>query len=83
MVSTLCLQNVLLDENEKYSLKQWYATSRSGSSIRLLVFSDSAVFDKVSTAIINYGGHAQQAIKMSRVLSHSATVWNNNIHTFQ
>ena len=33
--------------------------------IRLFVFSDSAVFDKVSTAIRNYGGHAQRAIKMS------------------
>ena len=31
--------------------------------IRLFVFSDSAVFDKVSTAIRNYGGHAQWAIK--------------------
>ena len=44
-----------------------------------LVFSDSAVFDKVSTAIRNYGGHAQRAIKMSRVLSHSAIAWNNYI----
>ena len=38
-----------------------YVTSQSGSSIRLFVFSDSAVFNKVSTAIRNYGGHAQQA----------------------
>ena len=37
--------------NEKYSLKQLYVTSRSGSSISLFVFSDLAVFDKVSTAI--------------------------------
>ena len=29
---------------KKYSLKQWYITSRSRSSIRLFVFSDSAVF---------------------------------------
>ena len=29
---------------KKYSLKQWYVTSRSGSSIRLFVFLDSAVF---------------------------------------
>ena len=33
--------------------------------IRLFVFSDSAVFDNVSTAIRNYGGLAQRAIKMS------------------
>ena len=38
-----------------------YVTSRSGSSIRLFVFSDTPVFDKVSTAIRNYGGHTQQA----------------------
>ena len=35
---------------KKYSLKQRYLTSRSGSSISLFVFSDFAVFDKVSTA---------------------------------
>ena len=45
----------------------------------MFVFSDSAVFDKVSTAIRNYGGHAQRAIKMSRILSHSVTAWNNYI----
>ena len=43
---------------EKCSLKQWYmyVTSRSGSSIILFVFSDSAVFGNVSSAIRNYGG---------------------------
>ena len=35
------------------------------------VFSDSAVFNKVSTAIRNNSRQAQRAIKMSRVLSHS------------
>ena len=50
--------------------------------VRFFVFSDSAVFDKVSTAIRNYGGHAQQAIKMSQILSHSATAWNNYILAF-
>ena len=64
------------------SLKKWYVTSRSGSSIRLFVFSDLAVFDKVSTAIRNYGGHAQWNIKMSRILSHSTTAWNNYIPAF-
>ena len=33
--------------------------------IRLFVFSDSAVFDKVSTSIRKFGGHAQRAIKMT------------------
>ena len=37
---------------------------------------------KVSTAIRNYGGHAQWAIKMSRILSHSVTAWNNYIPAF-
>ena len=50
--------------------------------IRLFFFSDSAVFDKVSTAIRNYGGHAQQAIKMIKILSHSVTAWNNYIPAF-
>ena len=50
--------------------------------IRLFVFSDSAVFDRLSTAIRNYGGHAQRAIKMSRTLSHSVTAWNNYIPAF-
>ena len=50
--------------------------------IRLYVFSDSAVFDKVSTPIRNYGGHAQQAIKVTRILSHSVTAWNNYIPAF-
>ena len=66
-------ENVLLNK---------YVTSRSGSSIRLLVFSDSAVFYKVSTVIRNYGGNAQPAIKVSRILSHSATAWNNYIPAF-
>ena len=39
--------------------------------IRLFVFSDSAVIDKVSAAIRNYGSHAKRAIKMSRILSQS------------
>ena len=30
---------------------------------QIACFSDSAVFDKVSTAFRNYGGHAQRAIK--------------------
>ena len=50
--------------------------------IRLFVLSDSAVFDKVSTAIRNYGGHAQRAIKMTRILSHSVAAWNNYIPAF-
>ena len=33
-----------------------------------------------STAIRNYGGHAQPAIKMSLILSHSVTALNNNIN---
>ena len=40
------------------------------------------VFDKVSTAIRNYGGHAQRAIKMSRILSHSVIAWNNYIPAY-
>ena len=36
----------------------------------------------LSTAIRNYGSHAQQAIKMSQILSHSATAWNNYIPAF-
>ena len=72
---TVCTWTLVCDQrrdlyivfpNEKYSLKQWYVTSRSESSIRLFVFSYSAVFDKVSTAIRNYGGHAQRAIKNVR-----------------
>ena len=47
-----------------------------------IVFSDWAVLDKVSTAIRNYRGHAQRAIKMSRKLSHSATAWKNYIPAF-
>ena len=47
-----------------------------------LCFSDSAVFDKVSTAIRNYSGHAQWAMKMSRILFHSATALNNYIPAF-
>ena len=35
---------------KEYSFKQRYVTSQIRSSIRLFVFSDSAVFDKVSTA---------------------------------
>ena len=50
--------------------------------IRLFVFSDSAVFNKVSTTIRNYAGHDQRAIKMSRILSHSVTAWNNYISAF-
>ena len=50
--------------------------------INQIVFSDSAVFDKVSTAIRNYGRHAQRNIKMPRILSHSATAWNNYIPAF-
>ena len=57
-------------------------TSRSGSSIRLFVSSYSAVFDKASTAIRNYGGHTQRAMKMSRILSHSVTAWNNYTPAF-
>ena len=48
----------------------------------VFVSSDSAVFDKVSTAIRNYSGHAQQAIKISRILSRSATALNNYIPAF-
>ena len=40
------------------------------------------LFDKVSTAIRNYGGDAQRAIKMSQILSHSAIAWNNHIPAF-
>ena len=47
-----------------------------------LFFSDSAVFDNVSTAIRNYGGHAQRAIKMSGISSQLATAWNNYIPAF-
>ena len=52
--------------------------------IRLFVFSDSvfSVFDKVSIAFRYCGGHAQQAIKLSRILSHSVTAWNNYIPAF-
>ena len=50
--------------------------------IRLFVFLDSAVFDKVSTAIRNYCGHGQPAIKMSRILSHLVTAWKNYISAF-
>ena len=40
-------------------------------------------FDNVSSAaIINYGGHAQRTITMSRILSHSATAWDNYIAAF-
>ena len=34
------------------------------------------------SAIRNYGGHAQWAIKMSRILSHSVTAWNNYFPAF-
>ena len=34
------------------------------------------------SAIRNYGGHAQWAIKMSRLLSHSVTGWNNYFPAF-
>ena len=50
--------------------------------IRLFVFSDSAVFDKVSTAIGHYGRHAQWAMKMFQILSYSVTAWNNYIPAF-
>ena len=40
-------------------------------------------FDNVSSAAIrNYGGHAQWTITMSRILSHSATAWDNYIAAF-
>ena len=53
------------------------------SHIWIWIFSASAVFDQVSTAIRNYDGHAQpRAVKMSLILSHSATTWNNNIPAF-
>ena len=38
---------------------------------------------RLSTAIRNYGGHAPRAIKMSRILSHSATAWKNYIPSFK
>ena len=43
--------------------------------IRLFVISDSAVFDKVSTAIRHYGRHAQWAMKMFQILSYSVTAF--------
>ena len=54
-----------------------YVTSRSGSSIRLFVFSDLAVFDKVSTAI-----KVREDMLNRRILSHSVTAWNNYIPAF-
>ena len=50
-----------------------YVSSRSGSSIRLFVFSDSAVFDKVSIT---------EDMLNRRILSHSVTAWNNYIPAF-
>ena len=53
------------------------------SHISIWIFSASAVFDQVSTAIRNYDWHAQPlAVKMSLILSHSATAWNNYIPAF-
>ena len=34
------------------------------------------------SAIRKYGGHAQWAVKMSRILSHSVTAWNNYFPAF-
>ena len=65
--------------NEKYSLKQcyMYATSRSGSSIRLFVFSDRLYLIKyllqleITEDMLNRG-----------ILSHSVTACNNYIPAF-
>ena len=67
---------------KKYSLNCDTSHLDLDHQVSLFVFSDSAVFDKISTAIRNYGGHAQRAIKMSRILSHSVTACNNYIAAF-
>ena len=64
--------SVLLLFRHYISHKITFGAPSSGGVLRSACgafISDSAVFDKVSTAIIrNYGGHAQRAIKMSRVM---------------